>query len=61
VNLPNYITLSRIASIPLLIWMLTTRHLSSAHGQRELLTSLLFTAASLTDTFDGYLARRRAR
>jgi len=61
VNLPNYITLSRIASIPLLIWMLTTRHLSSVHGQRELLTSLLFVAASLTDTFDGYLARRRGQ
>jgi CDP-diacylglycerol--glycerol-3-phosphate 3-phosphatidyltransferase len=61
VNLPNYITLSRIASIPLLIWMLTTRHLSSAHGERELLTSLLFVAASLTDTFDGYLARRRGQ
>ena len=60
-NLPNYITLSRIASIPLLIWMLTTRHLSSVHGQRELLTSLLFIAASLTDTFDGYLARRRGQ
>ena len=60
-NLPNYITLSRIASIPLLIWMLTTRHLSSAHGERELLTSLLFVAASLTDTFDGYLARRRGQ
>ena len=60
-NLPNYITLSRIASIPLLIWMLTTRHLSSVHGHRELLTSLLFIVASLTDTFDGYLARRRGQ
>ena len=61
VNLPNYITLSRIASIPLLLWMLRTHHLSSTNGQRELLTSLVFIAASLTDTFDGYLARRRGQ
>ena len=59
VNLPNYITLSRIASIPLLIWLLSTSHLTGQSGQKELLASALFIAASLTDGIDGYLARRR--
>lgn len=60
-NLPNYITLTRIFSVPLLIWLLTTRHLSSTHGQRELLASLVFIAASITDGIDGYLARKRGQ
>jgi CDP-diacylglycerol---glycerol-3-phosphate 3-phosphatidyltransferase len=61
VNLPNYITLTRIFSVPALIWLLTTRHLSSAHGQREILASVVFIAASITDGIDGYLARRRGQ
>ena len=58
-NLPNSITLSRIISIPLLIWVLSTSHLSSLHGQRELIASIVFAAAAITDTVDGRLARRR--
>jgi CDP-diacylglycerol--glycerol-3-phosphate 3-phosphatidyltransferase len=61
VNLPNYITLTRIFSIPVLIWILTSSRFSSAVGERELLASLLFVAASLTDAIDGYLARKRAQ
>jgi len=61
VNLPNYITLTRIFSVPALIWLLTTRHFSSASGQKELLASLVFIAASITDGIDGYLARRRGQ
>ena len=60
-NLPNYITLTRIFSVPLLIWLLTTRHLSSSNGQKEILASLVFIAASITDGIDGYLARRRGQ
>ena len=60
-NLPNYITFIRILSIPLLIWVLSTTHLSSQHGERELLASALFVAASITDGIDGYLARRRGQ
>ncbi len=59
VNLPNSITLSRIFSIPLLIWVLSTSHLSSMHGQKELLASLIFALAATTDGFDGHLARKR--
>jgi CDP-diacylglycerol--glycerol-3-phosphate 3-phosphatidyltransferase len=61
VNLPNYITLARILSIPLLIWILCSNRFSSANGERELLACAVFIAASLTDAIDGYLARRRAQ
>jgi len=61
VNLPTYITLTRIFSIPVLIWVLSSSRFSSAHGERELLASFVFIAASLTDAIDGYLARRRAQ
>ncbi len=59
VNLPNSITLTRIGSIPLLMWILSTRHLSGATGAKELLASAIFIAASMTDGIDGYLARKR--
>jgi CDP-diacylglycerol---glycerol-3-phosphate 3-phosphatidyltransferase len=61
VNLPNYITLTRILSIPLLIWILCSSRFTSANGERELLACAVFVAASLTDAIDGYLARRRAQ
>jgi CDP-diacylglycerol---glycerol-3-phosphate 3-phosphatidyltransferase len=61
VNLPNSITLTRIASIPLLIWILSTNHLAGTGGEKELLASALFIAASITDGIDGYLARRRGQ
>jgi CDP-diacylglycerol--glycerol-3-phosphate 3-phosphatidyltransferase len=66
VNLPNYITLSRIATIPLLIWILTTPyythpHFASFYGDRVVLASALFILASITDGLDGYLARRRGQ
>ena len=60
-NLPNSITLTRIFSIPLLIWILSTQRLSGIGGQKELLASALFIAASITDGIDGYLARKRGQ
>jgi CDP-diacylglycerol--glycerol-3-phosphate 3-phosphatidyltransferase len=61
VNLPNSITLTRICSIPLLIWILSTQRFAGADGQKELLASALFIAASITDGIDGYLARKRGQ
>ena len=58
-NLPNSITLTRIASIPLLIWILSTSRFSSHWGEQELLASAVFILASITDGIDGYLARKR--
>lgn len=60
-NLPNYITLTRIASIPLLIWILTSSLFQGTDGRRELLAAALFLAASVTDVIDGYLARKRGQ
>jgi CDP-diacylglycerol--glycerol-3-phosphate 3-phosphatidyltransferase len=61
VNLPNYITLTRIASVPLLIWILSSPLFEGTDGRRELLASALFLAASITDGIDGYLARKRGQ
>jgi CDP-diacylglycerol---glycerol-3-phosphate 3-phosphatidyltransferase len=61
VNLPNSITLIRIFSIPLLIWILSSGRFSSVTGEKELLASAVFIAASMTDGIDGYLARKRGQ
>jgi len=60
-NLPNSITLIRIGMIPLLIWVLSTSRLTSGNGEKEILASALFIAASITDGIDGYIARRRGQ
>ena len=62
VNLPNSITMSRIFCVPLLIWMLSRSFpLHSFYGEQEVLVSLLFILASITDGVDGYLARKRGQ
>jgi len=59
-NLPNSITMSRIASVPVLIWFLSPHSPFQGHpGEQELAASALFIAASITDGLDGYLARKR--
>jgi cardiolipin synthase len=53
-DLPNLLTLSRIAAIPLLV-ALVALHLPAA----DLCASILFSAAAVTDYFDGRIARAR--
>ncbi len=67
-NLPNSITLSRIACIPLLIWILSPAFPWQGHGaaglkggEQEIIASIVFILASITDGLDGYLARRRGQ
>ena len=61
-NLPNSITMTRIASVPLLVWALSPKFPAhGAHGEQEILASILFILASITDGLDGYLARKRAQ
>jgi len=60
-NLPNSITLSRIAMIPLLLWILSTHFPWQGKGEQEIFASVLFVLASITDGLDGYLARKRAQ
>jgi len=52
-NLPNLLTLSRIAAIPLVVacfWL--------DHGWAQWSAMILFVVACVTDWFDGYFARR---
>jgi len=64
-NLPNSITVSRIAAIPVLIWVLSPAFPANpalhgiSGGRQELIASGLFILAMITDGLDGYLARRR--
>jgi len=53
-TLPNGLTILRVLAIPFILVMLFSP------GQiHRLFTALLFFAAAITDTLDGYLARRR--
>jgi CDP-diacylglycerol--glycerol-3-phosphate 3-phosphatidyltransferase len=61
-NLPNSITMSRILMIPLLLWILSAHFpWQGPAGMQEILASVLFVLASITDGLDGYLARRRGQ
>jgi len=53
-DLPNLLTISRIASIPLLV-VLVALHAPAA----DLAACVVFSAAAITDYFDGRLARDR--
>lgn len=53
-DLPNLLTLSRIAAIPLLVVLAALRH-----PWADLAACVLFSAAAITDYFDGKLARER--
>ncbi len=52
-NLPNVLTLGRIAVIPLFVWFTY-----DADPLYSLLAAVVFTVASVTDVIDGFLARR---
>ena len=61
-NLPNSLTLSRIFAVPLLVVVLLTRVYNPARevvGISVYLATIIFLGASITDYFDGYLARKR--
>jgi CDP-diacylglycerol--glycerol-3-phosphate 3-phosphatidyltransferase len=55
VNLPNVLTLSRLAAIPVLMVLLLVRF--AGHDQ---LAAAVFIVFSFTDTLDGEIARRRS-
>ncbi len=61
-NLPNSITMTRIIMIPLFLWILSPHFpWQASGGTQEILASLLFVLASITDGLDGYLARRHGQ
>ena len=52
-QLPNVLSVARICAVPLLVWLLDRPSQGYA-----LMAFLLFFCASMTDIFDGYLARK---
>ena len=54
--------MSRIVMIPLLLWILSPHFpWQGSNGEQEILASILFVLASITDGVDGYLARKRGQ
>jgi cardiolipin synthase len=53
-DLPNVLTLSRIAAIPLLVVLVVL-----GHPATDLAACILFSTAAITDWLDGHLARTR--
>jgi cardiolipin synthase (CMP-forming) len=49
-NLPNAITLARLVSVPLAIWLVL--------GERHAVAFWVFVGAGLSDAVDGYIAKR---
>ncbi|MFQ5477516.1 MAG: CDP-diacylglycerol--glycerol-3-phosphate 3-phosphatidyltransferase [Candidatus Binatia bacterium] len=52
-NVPNFLTMLRIAAIPVLVWLLSKPSQRSAA-----IAFAVYFLASMTDIMDGYLARR---
>ena len=50
INIPNFITLGRVISVPVVFWLLLT-------GESKL-AFIVFVAAGISDAVDGYLAKR---
>jgi CDP-diacylglycerol--glycerol-3-phosphate 3-phosphatidyltransferase len=50
--IPNALTLARIAVVPFVVWLVI------AEGDGSMLAAALFAIASLSDAYDGFLARR---
>ena len=61
-NLPNFLTISRIFFVPLLVSALVEQDVAFRLGKftvtNDLLALAIFLAAAFTDLLDGYLARR---
>lgn len=62
-NLPNKITLSRIALIPIIVVLLSLRNMTGIFGANSVFiiniaSAVIFAIASLTDGIDGHIARK---
>ena len=53
-NIPNYLTFARILAIPALVAVLLTNF-----PGRDVIATVIFVFASITDWLDGYLARKK--
>ncbi len=53
-NLPNTLTVLRIALVPVMVWLL----LNEPTNTEEIISVIIFVGAMITDIVDGWLARR---
>jgi len=53
-HIPNLLSLSRVLLTPVFLYFL----LFSDHGHAKLISAIIFTIASITDAFDGKIARK---
>jgi len=61
-NLPTWLTVTRIFLVPLVVVVILTKpqfRIAGAHIDNETLGVVVFLLAALTDFLDGYLARKR--
>lgn len=56
-NIPNTLTWARIALIPLFVGVFYLPDATLATGSKNLIATVIFMVAAVTDWFDGYLAR----
>lgn len=56
-NLPNILTWLRILAIPLFVGIFYLPHSWLSPSEQNLVATLIFAGAAITDWFDGYLAR----
>ena len=56
-NLPNLLTWLRILAIPLFVGIFYFPSASLSHADQNLIATIIFTGAAITDWLDGYLAR----
>ena len=59
-NIPNSITVGRIAAVPVMVWLLWQPASATEVPSREIciITMAIFVGAMITDIIDGYLARK---
>jgi len=61
-NLPNILAFSRLLMAPLMLWLLAYRDASVLQGLHsswlDFFAALVFVLASVTDFFDGFIARK---
>jgi CDP-diacylglycerol--glycerol-3-phosphate 3-phosphatidyltransferase len=55
-NLPNLLTMGRVAAVPLVLYFI-----DNYSPTRSFIATLLYIATSVTDVLDGWLARRRGQ
>ncbi len=56
-NLPNILTMARLALVPVFAWLLLAQ--DGENSDYRIAAAIVFVVASITDFLDGYLARKR--